>query len=372
MKKAICILWILCIGISYCSSQNRIVKTVVDSSSKLPIQFVNIVLTSNPHQGTITNEDGLFILYLINKSDSIEVSHIGYNKIRLSSNFTKDTIYLNSSATLLDEVTISDMSANQVIIQTIKNLEINHSVEPVTYNSFVRIVEYPQDTSVIHIFEEHLFDIHQTKDSNSKFKIIKSRVNAFSGIGEKRLKDLRLINMVSVYSDNTFRYQDDFLKERKTKNYLYTFWDNDLTADTSFYMIECRPKSDTSVLTAKLFIDKKSFAIVKVTKYYKNESDLYDFTDINFKQYNDKWYLSNSWRHFKSSIYARYGDSENNYTDRICIYNVTNEMADLKTFKSTINIFAEPVKRYKGDFKDEFWEKVNYLPIPNWITKRLR
>lgn len=347
-------------------------KTVVDASTKQPIQFVNVTLVKNQHIGTITNEDGLFNLFLAEKSDSIEISHIGYDKLRITSNYKNDSILLISSATLLSEVTISDISATQVVIKTIENLEVNHSVEPVTYNSFVRIVEYLQDTSELHIFEEHLITIHQTKDSNSKFKVRKTRVNAFSKTGEKRLKDLRLINMVSVYADNIFRYQDDFLKRKKVRNYRYKFIEKHLVSDSSVYLIECRSKVDTSTISAELYIDKKTFAVTKLTKYYKNDNGLYDFTDINFRQHGDKWYLSNSFRHFKNSIYSRYGNRESNYTDRVCVYSVTNETNDFKDFKSTVNIFAEPVKRHKGNFDDEFWDKQNYIPIPSWIKTRLR
>lgn len=371
MKKIACLIFTL-IGFTHCFGQYRVIKTVVDASTKQPIQFVNVTLVKNQQIGTITNEDGLFILFLTDKSDSIEISHIGYNKLRVTSNYKSDTIRLNSSVTLLNEVTISDMSANQVIIKTIENLELNHSVEPVTYNSFVRIVEYPKDTSELHIFEEHLITIHQTKDNNSKFKVRKTRVNAFSKIGEKRLKDLRLINMVSVYADNIFRYQDDFLKRKKVRNYIYKFLDRDLVNDSSAYSIECRSKADTSAISAKLYIDKKTFAVTKLIKYYKNDIGLYDFTDINFRQYGNKWFLSNSFRHFKNSIYSKYGNKEDNYTDRVCVYTVTNEINDFKDFKSTINIFAEPVKRHKGNFDDEFWDKQNYIPIPSWISTRLR
>jgi hypothetical protein len=346
-------------------------KTVVDASTNQAIQFANVTVIRNQHIGTITNEDGVFTLYLKNKSDSIEVSHIGYNKIRLPLNYGTDTIRLISFATILDEVIVSDMSATQVMVKTIENLENNHSVEPITYKVFIRIVEYPQDTSEIHIFEEHSIIIHQTKDSNSKFKIEKTRVSAFSDAGEKRLKDLRLINMVSVYADNIFRYQADFLKRKKIKYYNYKFLENEVN-DSSIYAIECRLKADTSIISAKLFIDKKTFAVSKLTKYYKNEIGLYDFTDINFRQHGDKWYLSNSFRHFKSSIYSRYGSKNNNYTDRVCSYTMTNEPYDLKGFKSTVNIFAEPIKRHRGNFDDEFWGQQNHLQIPSWIEKRLR
>ncbi len=102
-------------------------KTVVDSSTNQAIPFANVTLTKNQHIGTITNEDGLFTLCLENRSDSIEVSHVGYNKIRLTLNYGGDTIRLNSFTTDLDEVTISSMSAIQVVVKTIENLESNQS-----------------------------------------------------------------------------------------------------------------------------------------------------------------------------------------------------------------------------------------------------
>lgn len=373
MKQVLYIILITVFGASQCFSQNKIRKTVVDASSKLPIPLSNVVLIGDRLQGTVTNEDGIFVIKSFNSIDSLEVSHIGYNKVKFSSLFKGDTIYLRESITLMDEVIVEGLSADYVIDQVIANLEINHSVEPITYTAFVRITEYPQDTSVLHILEEHIVNVYEKKDDKPKFKVLKTRVKSFSDEGKKRIKDMRLINLISIDEDNIFRYKADFLKTQKTKKFIYAFIEHEEASDSSLYTIECKLKSDTSYVLAKLFICKTTFAITKFIKYYKNDIGSYDFTDVSFKLYDDKWYLSNSYRHYKNNMYQKfYNGKGNHYTDRVCIYNLSSQPTDFKDFKGFVNIIAEPIKRYTGDFDDEFWENSNYLPLPNWIRERMR
>lgn len=348
-------------------AQNKVTKTVVSFSEKTPLPFVSITLVNNPVKGTLTNEDGLFVLHVSYSWDTLEISHIGYEKIKIPVSFNKDTLYLKKSLTELEEVVVTDISAEEVIKRVIDSLETNHAVEPVTYQAFVRITVYPADSSALDLFEEHLVALHQTKNNNSKFKIIKTRVSAFTQAGKKRLKDLRLINMVSIYTDNLFRYQADFLKTNKMKYFSYSFSNEDKYDGEEFYVIECKSREAQKDLRAQLFIDKASLAICRIIKFYSAPDT---FTEVNFKNYNGKWYLANSWKHFKSSQDKT--NAEVSFTDRVCFYTFTEEFTDFKEFKSTINIIAEPVREYAEDFNDDFWGNIDYLPIPVWIKRNMK
>ncbi|MCS6973174.1 MAG: hypothetical protein N2044_02085 [Cyclobacteriaceae bacterium] len=52
----------------------RLDKTVADYSTKKAISFAHVVSRKHPQNGSLTNEDGRFVLYLRNPYDSIEIS----------------------------------------------------------------------------------------------------------------------------------------------------------------------------------------------------------------------------------------------------------------------------------------------------------
>ncbi|MCX8021115.1 MAG: carboxypeptidase-like regulatory domain-containing protein [Chitinophagaceae bacterium] len=347
------------------------VKTVADYSTKKAISFAHVVSRKHPQNGSLTNEDGRFVLYLRSANDTIEISHVGYRKQRVPATFSGDTIFLENTPTLLDEVVITDYTAAEVMNKVIDLLRVNHAVEPVTYRAFIRVVEYPADTSAIHIFEEHVMDIHQTKAHNSKFRIIKTRVGAFSKPGQLRLKDRRLIIAISVFSDNLFKIQEDVFRKNKMKDYVYEFASTDGERDTLFYSIRCRSKSDTAQVSAELLIDKKTYGIAMKRNYYYSGNHK-TFKEIHFQKIDNKWYLAYSVRTFKTDFYGKHGGGDFVNIDRVCLYNPVSEKVNLEDFKSTLYTMPKPISNYTDDFNDSFWQNVNYIPMPRWISKRLQ
>lgn len=86
---------------------------VLDAESKKPIPYVNIGVV-NKNIGTVSMEDGSFILELTSKNekDSIRVSSIGYASksflVRDLVNSNNHNVVLSPSITILREVVISD------------------------------------------------------------------------------------------------------------------------------------------------------------------------------------------------------------------------------------------------------------------------
>ncbi|MCS6973175.1 MAG: hypothetical protein N2044_02080 [Cyclobacteriaceae bacterium] len=74
----------------------------------------------------------------------------------------------------------------------------------------------------------------------------------------------------------------------------------------------------------------------------------------------------------ETDFYRKRGGGGAVNIDRKCLYNPVSEKVNLEDFKGTLNIIAEPISNYTGDFNDSFWQNVNYIPLPGWISKRLQ
>lgn len=356
--------WLAC-------GQVKIVKTVVSRSDKQPVTLAHVTSCKNPKYGTITNEDGLFVFYVKDRSDSLEITHISFTSVRIPVSFQPDTVFLESKAVMLEDVVIGDLTAEEVMRNVVRNLHKNHAVEPVLYKAFMRLIHYPKDSSEVHLFEEHLMNIYQTKQHNSKFQIIKARIGAFSERGEKELKDYLLTFVISIFSDNLLKFQPDFLMDKKMKNFIYEF-NQGLCDEEDHYVVLCSSRTETSNIIAELCINKNTFGISRIKEYYANGFGFQTYRERKFQNVNNKWYLLYSFRKFILSK-TKHQPKQPVIIDRVCIYNLEDmQDMDLQGFKGTLNMFAEPVSVYAGRFDDAFWENVNYLPIPYWVSSRMK
>ena len=111
MKNVISFVFLLINCIAH-SQEYEVTGKIINSKTQEKIEFVNIGI-SNKGVGTVSNENGLFNLKLnelVNTSDSIIFSHIGYQTkiIKVAKFSTKETtILLEPETTILKEVSIA-------------------------------------------------------------------------------------------------------------------------------------------------------------------------------------------------------------------------------------------------------------------------
>lgn len=87
-----------------CFGQNK-KFILLDESSKLPIEYCNIILIGKD-KGTYSDSKGYLKIDATEK-DSLLISHVLYKEIKLSLTSIKDTIWLSQKNQFLDEVIIS-------------------------------------------------------------------------------------------------------------------------------------------------------------------------------------------------------------------------------------------------------------------------
>lgn len=119
MRIKLIIIILICVGLNLVSAQNvsiKITGKIVESNNNLPIEFATVALLDNtskaPLTGTITAEDGTFMLKTNEINFYIEVSFIGFktrtiNDFKIKNNkIDLKTIILSEDNQALDEVVV--------------------------------------------------------------------------------------------------------------------------------------------------------------------------------------------------------------------------------------------------------------------------
>ena len=367
MKKLIIVISIYFLGMIQANCQNIYKKIVIDSETHKPISDVHVFSLDHYKTGTITNENGIFILNL-EKNDSIFISHISYYPLKqLVDNLKSDTIKLKRRTAELNEITVLSTSGKEILNKVISSLSFNHSIEPIVYNVYLRIIESEKDYSELHILSEYVMNIYQNKNHNSEFQILKVRAKPFSKAGKKYFKDMRMMHAIDVNGDNIFKYKEDILKRNKLKNFNIKITDEFKHGQNRFIELKCIPKKGTTYKNINLLIDSSSFGIKKITKYYTED----EYKEIEFKEVDGKWYLQHSKRKIYSSFFNRWKQDSKSVLIREVIYNIDNSNYESSLYKKAFNLIAEPIKPHLGDWSDKYWENYNYIPLPEWISLRL-
>ena len=103
----------------------------IDRTSSLPISFVNIYTTNNSNVlGTTSNAQGEFLITF--PFDKLVFSHINYEKVEIKKSDCIDTVYMNPTERLLNEIVVSnqkpqwiDRVLKEIIKQKKKNYQTN-------------------------------------------------------------------------------------------------------------------------------------------------------------------------------------------------------------------------------------------------------
>lgn len=122
-----------------CSAQEPITITgkVTDADNGRAMYAVSI-MADDGHTGTVTNEDGLFMLKLPASTQTINFSHLGYKtrSITLPQKPVFLKIKLKPTTVILKEVLVADPET--VLKTAIRNIPVNYSSRPLSQQCFYR------------------------------------------------------------------------------------------------------------------------------------------------------------------------------------------------------------------------------------------
>jgi len=108
---------------------------VADSLTKKPLSAVSAFFYTT-NEGSITNSDGKVKVFFINNTDTLTLSHVGYEpKNILLKDFIKvDTIRLTPSSILLKEVAVYSMDLKKKLADLLKNYDKLYPSQPISYD----------------------------------------------------------------------------------------------------------------------------------------------------------------------------------------------------------------------------------------------
>jgi hypothetical protein len=344
-------------------SQNVIeIKGVVrDSANNEPLGFTNIYLLNNKSTGIISNEEGFFNLK-IDDADTIVFSHIGYKTTSICSNKSKNfmEIKLAEKPIKLSEVVIKPIDVASIMNKVSSNLRNNHYLKPTYYKSFVRVWETTNNN--LDVIEEYILHLFQ-KIPLPKFKIIKGRAKPFSEKEIKEFKERKLYNIIDVYKDYHILFLSDFIKQRKFKEYNYSFLELIEIDEHTCYHLLCESKVSNDVI--HLYVEQNSYGIARIEVFSQNEKYTVESTTlVNFIKIDSQW-------HLKSSRYLYIPIKQlDTKVERVCSYTVIDNESK-KGYQNIRKTAETQLNIYKSEFDDEFWEDNNFVPIPKFIKKQM-
>jgi hypothetical protein len=196
---------------------------------------------------------------------------------------------------------------------------------------------------------------------NTRYNIEKGRIKYFAKDSIEQLENHRVISMDKMYTDNIFKFREDYIKRKRSKRYQYKLVGKSNLFGRDCYVLTFYTERGTYYKKGELYIDIKDFAVIrKVLKDSNNQI----LNDIIFKKDNEKWYLT------KTENYHN-GFLSPDITDyRITIYNHLSSIknSNLDFIRLTPRDFSIDLS---GNFNDKFWENNNFVPLPNWIKKQI-
>lgn len=334
-----------------------------------PISNAHIKVLSN-NTGVITNADGIFLLKTLECNPKLKISHINYNSIQLQLNCINNdykTIILEKNILQLNEVSVTALTAQEIVSRCIQNLEENHGNVETTYRIFNREIEHTNFQPVS--LREYLFEMGHGFNNKCFFKLLKYRVKPFNKLGANNIEDLRLINIHSNNSHILLRFVPGFLKRTK-KKYSYSLHGIKKDGNKEYYVI--RIFSNKNIKNAILHIETKSYAVSYLKYFYKDEkfrkmAITNAVKESFFEEINDKWYFN----YGKKSQLVLNDDNDVQITYE-SIATVIQTEAKLNLIKNEdMGNMAQKLQEFQGKFEESFWKTNNFIPLPDWLKEQM-
>lgn len=252
---------------------------IQDAITKEPIPYANIIIED--HQiYRIADEDGFFELPELTSLDksNIRISAMGYSTSDILATDLQKTVLLKPSITELDEVQVTGFRSPEAVLKlAIKNIKINHPVEPYNAERYSHIIRNKDDKNLLDIevitkeYEHgyrHSFvgtrRVEQIKWNAGKEDIKNNSISALIGSRENA------IQYATIFSKGKFqKFEFQFEKSNADEDlgkYIIAF-----KTDRNNWKFTNRPYP--TVYSGKIFIDQVSFAILRVEQVWETTLD---------------------------------------------------------------------------------------------------
>ncbi len=260
------------------NNQQKIISgKVLDSKTDVEIPFVNIYFLKS-NQGTTTDENGDFSIQVNEKNllDTLVFSSIGYKNLKIpvteASKHSDKIFYLDEDVLALDEVTITSISAVEIIKKAMDKRKDNYGIAPHKLSGTYRITD---------------------QEDGAHVRLIEAAIDVYDSDYLK--KDSRIVDYLAVRQSKDFRtfkwkqtkynarnvdelLKPDFIKRptRAThpngfkKGFFYTLEKSILLNNEEVYVISATKNTayQWPNYNAIFYVRVKDFAILRVDRDY--------------------------------------------------------------------------------------------------------
>lgn len=372
---------------------------VVDGKTKKALEYASVSV-SNSNISTISNLEGVFLIKVPTalKNEKVTITYLGYqNKIIPLSSFDGGAMKINMEESFekLPDVNLVEADPISVLKKVISNKKSNSYSDPIIEKAFYR--ESIKKRRTYASLSEAVVDIYkQQRGSQGDYVVLnKSRKST----DYKKIDTLVIKLQGGPYNNlsmDMIRNQDLFFSPDMFEVYKFSF-DKMINMDNrNVYVIDFvqRPSIVEPFYAGKLYIDSKSFALVKTVfslnlnnlekakKFFvKKKPQNADVTPldtkyiVDYKQINGKWHYSYSRIELSFKI---------NWDKKLfnSIYHVAIEMAITDWKDNDQNISVKNRDRMRKNviltdqtsgFADpEFWGELNVIEPDKSIDNAIK
>jgi hypothetical protein len=388
------------------AQKQLIYGTILDSLTKQPISFTSITEVGTKN-GTLSNQNGEFNIYVTDAMCEIKFSCIGYKSlIQKVPLIQKKTIYLQLDEILLTEIIVMpDSSLKELLKKAYSKITYNYPQKTTELIGFYRETQKLNDNRFLYFGEANIKIQHsgyQKSEEDAQIEIIKARITNF--VNRDSIDNSRYANGIFIANWN------DPVKNRKSflnpssfnQKYLYRLESlssyNDLK--DSVYVISFQSKNKFDLFNGKIWISKRTYAYIKIeinnnsiitpnpfipVKFlslnyqiiYENENEFYipKYTSMKVRNYNTKTkkettqtleFLRTNFNHSENIVPISF-DAR---IDRITVFSEINNNYDENFWSTFTTIQTDSLikNQIKPFYKIEEANKIN-IPQNNVIKK---
>lgn len=266
----------LALGIAPVSAQNEshyisVSGVIKDKKSKKKLEYVNVSVPGTGI-GTITNEDGEFLIKINDSIDakSIEISHLGYSNYRLPIDKRTTTgveILLSANVNLLDEVVVESMEPLELVRRAVKRIGNNYCPEANLMTGFYRET-IKKGRNYINI-SEAVIDIYKTPYTADGVKQDRVQIEKGRKLLSQKSGDTLAIKLIggpnlSVYLD--IAKNPELLLDPETLTcYKFKMEESVMIDERPHFVVSFAPQVNLpyALYYGKLYIDKQSIAFTR-------------------------------------------------------------------------------------------------------------
>ncbi|TRX00156.1 peptidase associated/transthyretin-like domain-containing protein [Flavobacterium gawalongense] len=342
-------------------------KIIVDKTTKLPLENVNIF---NVSDNSTTNAEGNFVF--VSKKNEINFNLLGYNDFKTTFDKlkNKDTIFMDLKPIELEDVIVSD--GESIIKKVHDSIGKNYVLTTYSENFFLRCL-LKQNSEIV-----RLQDIYGKLSRNSVFKTDPNKKLEFAveilNMRKTGIKEKQDIVYFKFPSLNEFLTLSSSILFNNTKYYDFT---EIKSVDDNFRKINFVLKDKTQQqLNGYFLINREDYAIKEIVLDFYNDINSIPYQEIKGHKFRptaykitvnyiknsktNKYYLSNTRLEASTELL---GDKKEAST----IYDFTANLFIANSFttekvNSNFSIDKDIFKA-KFPYSEDFWNNQNQLPL---------